>query len=209
VAKIPSPASGGSRRPHPVFVQSGFKAPIGHGQRASLQTWQGPTRNSKLCNNESPPRVADRRLHGKAAESCFSFPSIPAAWSVHTTISATAIRCFRRSFPWFQGTSTWWLRQPGSLPGSVSPRCADSRFAVSGAHGSWGNRQKHGRQTVLFRKALQKVQRPRIASLTLISRCSDIVWSGYLIGLWLISFWLAGSILSGHAPSPGASLIHA
>ena len=134
---IPAPADLGDLQ----GLEAGFLAPIAMIDGKPFKAGKA-YKDSKLCNMIMN-REFHRRLHDKTG---VVFNTLYPGCVAETALFRYAPPLFQKIFPWFQKNITkGYVSQP--LAGErVAQVVADSEFAQSGVHWSWGNRQREGAQ---------------------------------------------------------------
>ena len=132
---IPAPADLGDLS----GFAAGFQAPISMANGKPFKPGKA-YKDSKLCNMITSLEL-HRRFHSSTGI-CFS--SLYPGCVADTPLFRNSLPAFQRIFPWFQKNLTGgYVSQP--LAGErVAQVVADSQFKTSGAHWSWGNRQRKG-----------------------------------------------------------------
>ncbi|QPN58021.1 protochlorophyllide reductase [Synechococcus sp. CBW1107] len=158
---IPAPADLGNLS----GFEAGFKAPI---SMASGKTFKPGKayKDSKLCNMITTQEL-HRRLHGSTG---IIFSSLYPGCVADTPLFRNTPRAFQTIFPWFQKNITGGYVSQELAGERVAQVVADPAFAVSGAHWSWGNRQKaDGQQFIqeLSEKASDQATASRMWDLTM------------------------------------------
>ena len=135
---IPAPADLGDLQ----GLEAGFLAPIAMIDGKPFKAGKA-YKDSKLCNMIMN-REFHRRLHDKTG---VVFNTLYPGCVAETALFRYAPPLFQKIFPWFQKNITkGYVSQP--LAGErVAQVVADSEFAQSGVHWSWGNRQREGAQS--------------------------------------------------------------
>ena len=135
---IPAPADLGDLS----GFAAGFLTPISMANGKPFKPGKA-YKDSKLCNMITSLEL-HRRFHSSTGI-CFS--SLYPGCVADTPLFRNSLPAFQRIFPWFQKNLTGgYVSQP--LAGErVAQVVADAQFKASGAHWSWGNRQrKDGRE---------------------------------------------------------------
>ena len=135
---IPAPADLGDLQ----GLEAGFLAPVAMIDGKPFKAGKA-YKDSKLCNMIMN-REFHRRLHDKTG---VVFNTLYPGCVAETALFRYAPPLFQKIFPWFQKNITkGYVSQP--LAGErVAQVVADSEFAQSGVHWSWGNRQREGAQS--------------------------------------------------------------
>lgn len=158
---IPAPADLGNLS----GFEAGFKAPI---SMASGKTFKPGKayKDSKLCNMITTQEL-HRRLHGSTG---IIFSSLYPGCVAETPLFRNTPKAFQTIFPWFQKNITGGYVSQELAGERVAQVVADPAFAVSGAHWSWGNRQKaNGQQFIqeLSEKASDQATASRMWDLSM------------------------------------------
>jgi protochlorophyllide reductase len=132
---IPAPADLGELK----GLEDGFREPVAMIDGKAFKAGKA-YKDSKLCNMMMS-REFHRRYH---ASTGIEFNTLYPGCVADTALFRDAPQLFQRIFPWFQKNITkGYVSQP--LAGErVAQVVADSAFAQSGVHWSWGNRQRAG-----------------------------------------------------------------
>jgi protochlorophyllide reductase len=134
---IPAPADLGDL----AGLEAGFKAPTAMIDGKAFKPGKA-YKDSKLCT-----MIMSRELHRRFhTETGIVFSTLYPGCVADTPLFRHAPAAFRTIFPWFQKNITkGYVSQP--LSGErVADVVTDPRFATSGVHWSWGNRQREGRE---------------------------------------------------------------
>jgi len=153
---IPAPADLGDLS----GFQSGFKAPIAMASGKPFKPGKA-YKDSKLCNMITTQEL-HRRFHGSSG---IVFSSLYPGCVADTPLFRNSYPLFQKIFPWFQKNITGGYVSQELAGERVAQVVADPGFAVSGAHWSWGNRQKQGGKQFV-QELSEKASDPGIASLT-------------------------------------------
>ncbi len=132
---IPAPADLGDLS----GFAAGFKAPIAMADGKRFKPGKA-YKDSKLCNMITTQEL-HRRLHGSTG---IVFTSLYPGCVADTPLFRNTPRAFQTIFPWFQKNITGGYVTQELAGERVAQVVADPDFAESGAHWSWGNRQKQG-----------------------------------------------------------------
>ncbi len=134
---IPAPADLGDL----AGLEAGFLAPVAMIDGKPFKAGKA-YKDSKLCNMIMS-REFHRRLHERTG---IVFNTLYPGCVAETALFRNAPKLFQKIFPWFQKNITkGYVSQP--LAGErVAQVVADDRFAQSGVHWSWGNRQVPSRE---------------------------------------------------------------
>nr|WP_310523475.1 protochlorophyllide reductase [Polymorphobacter sp.] len=157
---IPAPADLGELQ----GLEAGFLDPVAMIDGGAFRPGKA-YKDSKLCT-----MIMNRELHRRYhAETGIVFATLYPGCVADTPLFRHAPAAFQRIFPWFQKNITkGYVSQP--LAGErVADVVADPRFAESGVHWSWGNRQAAGREAfsqALSAKANDEVRARRLWDLT-------------------------------------------
>ena len=137
---IPAPADLGDLS----GFEAGFKAPISMANSKAFKPGKA-YKDSKLCNMITTQEL-HRRLHDSTG---IIFSSLYPGCVADTPLFRNTPRAFQTIFPWFQKNITGGYVSQELAGERVAQVVADPAFAVSGAHWSWGNRQKaNGQQFI-------------------------------------------------------------
>lgn len=157
---IPAPADLGDLQ----GLEAGFLAPVAMIDGKPFKPGKA-YKDSKLCT-----MIMSRELHRRFhANTGIVFSTLYPGCVAETPLFRHAPALFRKIFPWFQKNITkGYVSMP--LSGErVADVVADPRFAQSGVHWSWGNRQKPGREAFsqpLSAKANDAARAARLWDLT-------------------------------------------
>ncbi len=132
---IPAPADLGDLS----GLAAGFQAPIAMADGKRFKPGKA-YKDSKLCNMITTQEL-HRRLH---ASSGIVFTSLYPGCVADTPLFRHTPKAFQTIFPWFQKAITGGYVTQELAGERVADVVADPGFAQSGAHWSWGNRQKQG-----------------------------------------------------------------
>ena len=132
---IPAPADLGDLS----GFAAGFKAPIAMADGKNFKPGKA-YKDSKLCNMITTQEL-HRRLHDSTG---IVFTSLYPGCVADTPLFRNTPPLFQKIFPWFQKNITGGYVTQALAGDRVAQVVADPDFAVSGAHWSWGNRQKQG-----------------------------------------------------------------
>jgi len=132
---IPAPADLGDLS----GFELGFKAPIAMASGKPFKPGKA-YKDSKLCNMITTQEL-HRRLHDSTG---IVFTSLYPGCVADTPLFRNTPPLFQKIFPWFQKNITGGYVTQALAGDRVAQVVADPDFAVSGAHWSWGNRQKQG-----------------------------------------------------------------
>jgi protochlorophyllide reductase len=134
---IPAPADLGDLQ----GLEAGFKAPVAMIDGKPFKAGKA-YKDSKLCNM-IVSRELHRRYHGSTG---IVFSTLYPGCVADTALFRHTPAAFQRIFPWFQKNITKGYVTQTLAGERVAQVVADSAFAASGVHWSWGNRQRAGRQ---------------------------------------------------------------
>jgi protochlorophyllide reductase len=135
---IPAPADLGNLE----GLEAGFKAPISMIDGKKFKPGKA-YKDSKLCN-----MITVRELHRRYHDSTgITFSSLYPGCVADTPLFRNSYPLFQKIFPWFQKNITGGYVSQELAGERVAQVVADPEFRKSGAHWSWGNRQKKGRQS--------------------------------------------------------------
>jgi protochlorophyllide reductase len=135
---IPAPADLGDLK----GLEAGFKAPICMIDGKKFKAGKA-YKDSKLCN-----MITVRELHKRYHDSTgITFSSLYPGCVADTPLFRNSYPIFQKVFPWFQKNITGGYVSQELAGERVAQVVADPEFKQSGAHWSWGNRQKEGRQS--------------------------------------------------------------
>ncbi|MDX2228405.1 MAG: protochlorophyllide reductase [Leptolyngbyaceae cyanobacterium bins.349] len=135
---IPAPADLGNL----AGFEAGFKAPITMIDGKPFKPGKA-YKDSKLCN-----MITVRELHRRYHDSTgIVFNSLYPGCVADTPLFRNSYPLFQKIFPWFQKNITGGYVSQELAGERVAQVVADSEFKQSGAHWSWGNRQKEGRKS--------------------------------------------------------------
>ncbi len=134
---IPAPADLGDLE----GFQQGFRSPISMASGKRFKPGKA-YKDSKLCN-----MITTQELHRRYKDSPILFSSLYPGCVANTKLFRNTPKLFQIIFPWFQKLITGGFVTQALAGKRVAQVVADSEFALSGVHWSWGNRQKkNGRQ---------------------------------------------------------------
>jgi len=157
---IPAPADLGDL----AGFTAGFQAPVAMADGKPFKPGKA-YKDSKLCN-----MITSRELHRRFhADTGITFSSLYPGCVADTPLFRHSLPVFQKVFPWFQKTITGGYVSQELAGERVAQVVADTEFAVSGAHWSWGNRQRQdGRQfnQELSEKASDEVTAERVWDLS-------------------------------------------
>ena len=132
---IPAPADLGDLS----GFAAGFKAPIAMADGKSFKPGKA-YKDSKLCN-----MITTQELHRRLYDSTgIVFTSLYPGCVADSPLFRNTPKAFQTIFPWFQKTITGGYVSQALAGERVADVVTDPAFAVSGVHGSWGNRQSKG-----------------------------------------------------------------
>lgn len=132
---IPAPADLGNL----AGFAAGFQAPVAMADGRPFKPGKA-YKDSKLCN-----MITSRELHRRFhADTGITFSSLYPGCVADTPLFRHSLPVFQKVFPWFQKTITGGYVSQELAGERVAQVVADGDFAVSGAHWSWGNRQRQG-----------------------------------------------------------------
>jgi protochlorophyllide reductase len=135
---IPAPADLGDLK----GFAGGFKAPIAMIDGKPFKPGKA-YKDSKLCN-----MITTRELHKRFNGSTgITFTSLYPGCVADTPLFRNAPKLFQKIFPWFQKNITGGYVSQALAGDRLAQVVADPQFKQSGAHWSWGNRQKEGRES--------------------------------------------------------------
>lgn len=130
---IPAPADLGNLQ----GLEAGFKAPIAMIDGKPFKPGKA-YKDSKLCN-----MITTRELHRRFHDSTgITFSSLYPGCVADTPLFRNSYPLFQKIFPWFQKNITGGYVSQDLAGERVALVVADPAFRQSGAHWSWGNRQK-------------------------------------------------------------------
>jgi protochlorophyllide reductase len=157
---IPAPADLGDL----AGFSAGFQAPVAMADGKPFKPGKA-YKDSKLCN-----MITSRELHRRFhADTGITFSSLYPGCVADTPLFRHSLPVFQKVFPWFQKTITGGYVSQELAGERVAQVVADRDFAASGAHWSWGNRQRQGgRQFIqeLSEKASDQVTAERVWDLS-------------------------------------------
>jgi protochlorophyllide reductase len=134
---IPAPADLGRLE----GFEAGFKAPIAMIDGKKFKPGKA-YKDSKLCN-----MMTVRELDRRFPDSGLTFSSLYPGCVADTPLFRNTPKLFQKIFPWFQKNITKGYVTQELAGDRVAQVVADAQFSQSGAHWSWGNRQKAGRES--------------------------------------------------------------
>jgi protochlorophyllide reductase len=134
---IPAPADLGRLE----GFEAGFKAPIAMIDGKKFKPGKA-YKDSKLCN-----MMTVRELDRRFPDSGLTFSSLYPGCVADTPLFRNTPKLFQKIFPWFQKNITKGYVTQELAGDRVAQVVADGQFSQSGAHWSWGNRQKAGRES--------------------------------------------------------------
>ncbi len=140
---IPAPADLGDLS----GFELGFHAPISMASGKRFKPGKA-YKDSKLCNMITTQEL-HRRLH---EDTGILFTSLYPGCVANTPLFRHTPKLFQILFPWFQRFITGGYVSQDLAGQRVAQVVTDSKFASSGVHWSWGNRQKKNRER--FRQEL-------------------------------------------------------
>lgn len=132
---IPAPADLGTLR----GFEAGFRAPTAMIDGGPFKAGKA-YKDSKLCNMIIS-REFHRRYHD---ETGIGFATVYPGCVADTQLFRATPPLFQKVFPWFQKNITGGYVSQTLAGERVAQTVADTEFAASGVHWSWGNRQKRG-----------------------------------------------------------------
>jgi protochlorophyllide reductase len=135
---IPAPADLGDLD----GFEAGFKAPIAMISGKAFKPGKA-YKDSKLCNMITIREMHDRFHDGTG----IAFTSLYPGCVADTPLFRNTPKAFQKIFPWFQKNVTGGYVTQDLAGERVADVVADPKFKQSGAHWSWGNRQKAGRDS--------------------------------------------------------------
>ncbi len=132
---IPAPADLGDLQ----GLAAGFKAPISMIDGKPFKAGKA-YKDSKLCN-----MMTSRELHQRYHDATgIVFNTLYPGCVADTPLFRNSYPLFQKIFPWFQKNITKGYVSQELAGNRVAQVVADPEFKQSGAHWSWGNRQKVG-----------------------------------------------------------------
>ena len=132
---IPAPADLGNLQ----GLAAGFKAPISMIDGKPFKAGKA-YKDSKLCN-----MMTSRELHQRYHDATgIVFNTLYPGCVADTPLFRNSYPLFQKIFPWFQKNITKGYVSQELAGDRVAQVVADPEFKQSGAHWSWGNRQKVG-----------------------------------------------------------------
>lgn len=135
---IPAPADLGDLS----GFAAGFKAPNAMIDGKPFKPGKA-YKDSKLCN-----MITTRELHKRFHDSTgIAFTSLYPGCVADTPLFRNTPKAFQKIFPWFQKNITGGYVTQELAGDRLAQVVADPKFRQSGAHWSWGNRQKAGRES--------------------------------------------------------------
>jgi protochlorophyllide reductase len=135
---IPAPADLGNLS----GFAAGFKAPNAMIDGKAFKPGKA-YKDSKLCN-----MITTRELHKRFHDSTgIAFTSLYPGCVADTPLFRNTPKAFQTIFPWFQKNITGGYVTQELAGERLAEVVADPKFRQSGAHWSWGNRQKAGRES--------------------------------------------------------------
>jgi protochlorophyllide reductase len=135
---IPAPADLGDLS----GFAAGFKAPNAMIDGKAFKPGKA-YKDSKLCN-----MITTRELHKRFHDSTgIAFTSLYPGCVADTPLFRNTPKAFQTIFPWFQKNITGGYVTQELAGERLAEVVADPKFRQSGAHWSWGNRQKAGRES--------------------------------------------------------------
>jgi protochlorophyllide reductase len=137
---IPAPADLGDLS----GLEAGLKAPNAMIDGKAFKPGKA-YKDSKLCNMITV-RELHKRLH---ASTGVVFSSLYPGCVADTPLFRNTPKLFQIIFPWFQKNITGGYVSQDLAGDRVAQVVADPQFSTSGAHWSWGNRQKVGRESFI------------------------------------------------------------
>jgi protochlorophyllide reductase len=137
---IPAPANLGDLQ----GLEQGFKAPIAMIDGKPFKPGKA-YKDSKLCN-----MITTRELHKRFnRDTGITFTSLYPGCVADTPLFRNAPPLFQKIFPWFQKNITGGYVSQELAGDRLAQVVVDPQFKQSGAHWSWGNRQKAGRESFI------------------------------------------------------------
>ncbi|WP_320664164.1 protochlorophyllide reductase [Prochlorococcus sp. MIT 1223] len=134
---IPAPADLGNLS----GFEQGFLDPISMASGKRFKPGKA-YKDSKLCN-----MITTQELHRRYKDSSIVFSSLYPGCVANTQLFRNTPKLFQILFPWFQKLITGGFVSQSLAGERVAQVVADPAFGISGAHWSWGNRQrKNGKQ---------------------------------------------------------------
>jgi protochlorophyllide reductase len=135
---IPAPADLGNLS----GFAAGFKAPNAMIDGKAFKPGKA-YKDSKLCN-----MITTRELHKRFHDATgIAFTSLYPGCVADTPLFRNTPKAFQKIFPWFQKNITGGYVTQELAGDRLAQVVADPKFRQSGAHWSWGNRQKEGRES--------------------------------------------------------------
>ncbi len=134
---IPAPADLGRLE----GFEAGFKAPIAMIDGKKFKPGKA-YKDSKLCN-----MMTVRELDRRFPDSGLTFSSLYPGCVADTPLFRNTPKLFQKIFPWFQKNITKGYVTQELAGDRVAQVVTGDQFSQSGAHWSWGNRQKAGRES--------------------------------------------------------------
>jgi protochlorophyllide reductase len=132
---IPAPADLGDLQ----GLEAGFRAPVAMIDGKPFKAGKA-YKDSKLCN-----MIISREFHRRYhASTGVVFSTLYPGCVADTALFRNAPKLFQKIFPWFQKNITKGYVSQALSGDRVAQVVVESRFAQSGVHWSWGNRQSVG-----------------------------------------------------------------
>ena len=133
---IPAPADLGNLS----GFEEGFREPISMASGKRFKPGKA-YKDSKLCN-----MITTQELHKRFNSSPILFSSLYPGCVANTKLFRNTPKLFQWLFPWFQKLITGGFVSEALAGERVAQVVSDPKFAISGVHWSWGNRQRKNRQ---------------------------------------------------------------
>ncbi len=133
---IPAPADLGNLS----GFEAGFCDPISMASGKRFKPGKA-YKDSKLCN-----MITTQELHRRFNSSPILFSSLYPGCVANTRLFRNTPKLFQWLFPWFQKLITGGFVSEALAGDRVAQVVSDPKFAISGVHWSWGNRQRKDRQ---------------------------------------------------------------
>ncbi len=149
---IPAPADLGDL----AGFEMGFRDPISMANGKRFKPGKA-YKDSKLCN-----MITTQELHRRYKDSPIVFTSLYPGCVANTRLFRNTPRIFQLLFPWFQKLITGGFVSQRLAGERVAQVVADPGFGISGAHWSWGNRQRKNRQQ-FSQELSERVTDPQIS----------------------------------------------
>ena len=133
---IPAPADLGNLS----GFEEGFREPISMASGKRFKPGKA-YKDSKLCN-----MITTQELHKRFNSSPILFSSLYPGCVANTKLFRNTPKLFQWLFPWFQKLITGGFVSEALAGERVAQVVSDPKFAISGVHWSWGNRQRKNRK---------------------------------------------------------------